>query len=83
MPTMPNLVGLGIPAAQAALQSAGVLVPASIGYFDTWPISVRWSPSANTPGTVTAQSPSNGATVAANAAVALTASEYRLGVVYP
>jgi beta-lactam-binding protein with PASTA domain len=83
MPTMPNVVGLGIPAAQAALQSAGVLVLASIGYFDTWPVSVRWAPSANKPGTVTAQSPSNGANVAANAAIVLNVSEFRLGVAYP
>lgn len=83
MPTMPNVVGLQIPAAQLALQNAGVLAPASIGYFGTWPISITWRQQAGTPGVVTAQSPTNGATVAANAAVTLTATEYRLGVAYP
>lgn len=83
MPTMPNVVGLQIPAAQLALQNAGVLVPASIGYFGTWPITVRWLSQAGTPGVITAQSPANGVTVAANASVSLTATEYRVGVVYP
>jgi hypothetical protein len=39
---MPNIVGLELPAAQLALQTAGVLVPASLGYFGAWPIGVSW-----------------------------------------
>lgn len=58
MPTMPNVVGLTLANAEAALKSAGVLDPPSIGYFGTgtlrtlqgnvpfaaatWPIAVQW-----------------------------------------
>lgn len=42
MPTMPNLVGLELSAAQAALQATGVLNLSSIGYFGNWPITVQW-----------------------------------------
>lgn len=83
MPTMPNIVGLELPAAQAALQSAGVLNLSSIGYFGTWPITVSWQRSTKPPSTITAQSPPNGATVAVNAAISLTAAEYPVGVAYP
>lgn len=80
---MPNVVGLELPAAQQALQSAGVLVLSSIGYFGTWPITVTWQRSTKPPSTVTAQSPANGANVAANAPVSLTAAEFPFGVAYP
>lgn len=83
MPTMPNVVGLELPAAQLALQSAGVLVLSSIGYFGTWPITVSWKSSTKPPSTITAQSPSSGTTVAANTAVTLTAAEYPFAVAYP
>lgn len=83
MATMPNVVGLELAAAQLALQTAGVLVPASIGYFGTWPITVKWQSTNKPPSTITAQSPSSGQTVAANAAVTLTAAEYPIAVVYP
>lgn len=83
MPTMPNVVGLELAAAQLSLQNAGVLVLSSIGYFGTWPITVKWQSANKPPSTITAQSPSSGATVAANAAVTLTAAEYPFGVVYP
>lgn len=58
MATMPNIVGLTLGNAEAALKTAGVLVPLSIGYFGggtirtlsgvsagaaaTWPITVVW-----------------------------------------
>lgn len=83
MPTMPNLVGLEVSATQAALQTAGVLNLNAIGYFGTWPITVTWQSSAATKGTVTAQSPASGATVAVNPTIALTASDFPLAVVYP
>lgn len=35
MPTMPNVVGLTLPNAEATLKKAGVLDPLSIGYFGT------------------------------------------------
>jgi len=83
MPTMPNLVGLELSATQSALQAAGVIDPNSIGYFGTWPISVTWKSSASVKGTVTAQSPSSGATVGVNPSISLTVSEFPLGAVYP
>lgn len=83
MPTMPNVAGLKLADAQAALQSAGVLVLASIGYFGTWPITVKWQPSASKPGTVLSQSPAQGNTVAVNSAVALGVAEFPMAVVYP
>lgn len=83
MPTMPNVVGLELPAAQKALESAGVLVLSSIGYFGTWPITVNWQSSTKPASTVLTQSPSSGATVAANAAITLSAAEFPMGVSYP
>lgn len=83
MPIMPNIVGLELPAAQLDLQNAGVLVPGSIGYFGTWPITVKWGASASAVNVVTAQSPASGGNVAANSAVTLSVSEPKVGVVYP
>lgn len=83
MPTMPNTVGLLSAAAQAALQSAGVLVPASIGYFGVYPVSIFWQRSALPPTTVIAQSPASGNTVAANASVILTCAEFPFSVAFP
>ena len=58
MAIMPNVVGLGLSAAEGALKAAGVLVPLSLGYFGggtlrtqqgtvagaaaIWPITVIW-----------------------------------------
>jgi len=39
---MPNVVGLELQAAEKALQSAGVLVPSTLGYFGQWPITAKW-----------------------------------------
>ncbi len=83
MPTMPNLIGMELSGTQAALTAAGVLNLNSIGYFGTWPITVKWQPSASPKGTVTAQSPGSGANVAVNPSINLTVSEFPLGSVYP
>lgn len=83
MPTMPNLIGLELSSTQSVLQSAGVLNPNSIGYFGTWPISVRWIASPSAKGTVTAQSPGSGANVAVNPSINLTVSDFPVGAVYP
>lgn len=84
MATMPNVVGLQLPTAQAALQTNGVLVLTSLGYFSTWPITVTWKAgTGKVPGTVTAQNPSNGSQVAANSAIALSCAEFPIGAVYP
>jgi len=80
---MPNVVGLNYAEAEAALETAGVLVPNSIGYFGTWPITAKWQSSPSKPTTVLAQSPNSGATVAANSAVTLNLAEFPTGVVYP
>jgi beta-lactam-binding protein with PASTA domain len=83
MPTMPNLIGMELSGTQDVLQASGVLNSNSIGYFGTWPITVTWKASASVKGTVTAQSPSAGATVAVNPSIALTVSDLPVGVVYP
>lgn len=83
MPTMPNVVGLELADAQQSLRAAGVLVPTSLGYFGTWPVTALWAPSASAVNIVTAQSPTSGGIVAANSAVMLTVSEPKVGVVYP
>ena len=83
MPTMPNVAGTLLPAAQASLQSAGVLNLATLGYFGTWPITVKWQTSGGKPGFVTGQFPAQGQTVAANSAVQLNVVEFPTGVAYP
>jgi beta-lactam-binding protein with PASTA domain len=83
MPTMPNLVGMELSGTQGALQSAGVIVPNSIGYFGTWPITVTWQASPSGKGIVTAQSPSSGANVVVNPSINLTVADFPLGAVYP
>ena len=80
---MPNLVGLELQAAEKALIDAGVLVPRSLGYFGTWPISVKWKASSSLPGVILAQEPAPNSVVFANSAVKLTASEPTMSVSYP
>ena len=80
---MPNVVGLELPAAQLALQTAGILVLTSIGYFGTWPITVIWVQSKQPPGTVLAQNPVAGNFVPVNGNVIFTVSEYPMSVAYP
>lgn len=84
MPTMPNVVGLNIDEATAALETAGVLNTAGVGYFGTWPITVNWEvESGVAPGIVAAQSPAASDTIAENAAVILTTSNLPVAVIYP
>lgn len=83
MPTMPNVAGIGLYAAQASLQSAGVLNPDTLGYYGIWPINVQWQRSASTPGTVLSQSPAQGTPIAVNSTVTLGVAEFPTGVVYP
>lgn len=83
MATMPNLIGLELPAAELALKNAGVLAPASLGFFGNWPISVTWVANSKAPGVILTQSPSASATVAANASVTLTASQPSMSIAYP
>jgi beta-lactam-binding protein with PASTA domain len=83
MPTMPQVVGLEYGTAQASLQAAGVLVPANLGYFGTFPITAKWQKSALPPLTVLTQSVAQGAVVAANTAITLGISQPPMGVVFP
>lgn len=83
MAIMPQVVGLEYGTAQASLQAAGVLVLGSIGYFGTFPISALWVASKAIPSTVLAQSVASGATVAANAPITLTMSEFPISVAFP
>jgi len=80
---MPQLIGDELYDAIEALQAAGVYVPANIGYFGTFPISVIWQKFAKPGGTVLTQVPTSGAQIAANAAVVLTVSAYPLSVAFP
>lgn len=83
MPSMPNVVGLQLGTAQATLQSAGVLVPSAIGYFGTWPITVKWQKSSYPLLTVLSQSVNSGNTVAANAPLSLGVAQVAVSVAYP
>ncbi len=83
MPIMPNVVGLKLYSAQASLQAAGVLVPASIGYFGIWPITAIWQQSKQPPTTVLSQSINSGNTVPANAPITLGVVEFVTAVAYP
>ena len=90
MPTMPNVVGMGISQATTTLIQAGItpdngLLPSAgfvnIGYFDKWPIALNWIKSTAPSGQVTAQSPAAGTTnVAFNATVTLTVSNFPMAV---
>ena len=83
MPIMPNVVGLEYQAAQVSLQSAGVLVLGSIGYFGTFPIIPVWQQSKQPPNTVLAQSVSQGTTVVANQPITLNISQFPMSVASP
>lgn len=82
MPTMPYVVGLEYEAALASMVTAGVRV-IPLGYFQTDPVILVWAKSTNPPNIVTGQSPTSGATVAANSATTLTVSSPAMGVAYP
>ncbi len=78
---MPNVVGLVYEDALASMVTAGVRV-LPLGYFVTDPVTLVWAIGA-VPFVVTAQSPSSGATTAANSAVSLTVSAPPMSVAYP
>lgn len=80
---MPSLIGLEYPMAILALQQVGIFVPSSLGYFGTFPISIKWQRSALPPGTVLGQVPQPGTFVAANGAVLLIVSEFPMAVAFP
>ena len=82
MPTMPYVIGLEYEAALASMVTAGVRV-LPLGYFQDDPVTLIWAKSASSPNVVTAQSPSSGATIAANAAVSFTVSSPPMAVAYP
>ena len=78
---MPNCVGLGYEQALVNMVTAGVRV-LPLGYFTDDPVTLTWTTGAN-PFVVTAQNPSSGATVAANAAVVLTVHAPPMAVASP
>jgi len=90
MPTMPNVVGMGLFQATTTLIQAGItpdngLLPSAglvnLGYFDKWPIAITWVKTNAPSGQVTAQSPAAGTTnVSFNAAVTLTVSNFPMSV---
>lgn len=81
MPTMPNLVGLNLQEAEAALESAGVINLATLSYFSVWPVSPTWV-NGGKGGIVQAQSPASSSQVVANSPIALTLGQYAVGVSY-
>lgn len=86
MPTMPNIVGLELSAADGVLQKSGVLVPTSIGYFGSWPITVQWNGTKSLnagPGVITSQSPAQGLNVTPNVGMQLSVVPFPMGVSYP
>jgi hypothetical protein len=81
---MLNLVGLELQQAIANLQSAGIYVPAQIGYFGNFPISVDWVKSNQQPNIVLTQSIASGTTpIMPNMPIALTVSQFTFGVSFP
>jgi beta-lactam-binding protein with PASTA domain len=80
---MPNIVGLELEAAQAALTGAGVLNASAIGYFGSWPITVNWQTPAFAADTVLSQSVTAGNQVAANSPITLGVSIPKTAVAYP
>ena len=80
---MPNVVNTLLDDATYLMTQAGVLAPALIGYFGTWPILVTWMPSGKPSGTVLSQYPTPGSSVSTNSTILLTVSEYPTAVVYP
>jgi hypothetical protein len=81
---MPNLVGLILQEALQDLQDAGILVPALLGYFGTYPITVDWIESTDNHGVVQAQSIAPYTTdVAPNTPITLTVNDYVVAVAFP
>lgn len=80
---MPSLIGHILWDAIALLQAAGILVPASIGYFGTYPISVKWIPASINGGVVVAQSIIAGVNVKPNTPILLTVKDFPFAVAFP
>lgn len=83
MATMPNVVGDEYQEATDKLIAAGVADPNRWSIFAVTTINIDWKPSTETPGTVLAQEPASGTTVAVNSPVTLTVADFTVGVVYP
>ena len=83
MPTMPNVVGIDYYAALLVLEQAGVLNPAAIGYFTTFPVSILWQTSPAKPSFVIGQSVAANTPVAVNSNLVLTVAAFPMGVVSP
>ena len=80
---MPNLVGLPLQEALWVLQQTGFLVPAAIGYFGTYPVTVVWKAADTNHGIVTAQSLPAGLPAGINQPITLTVNDYPTGVAFP
>jgi beta-lactam-binding protein with PASTA domain len=81
---MPNCVGLLLQAAIALLQQVGIVVPASIGYFGIYPVSVTWAADISQPGVVVAQSIAVGTSpVAPNTPIRLIVNDFAVSVAFP
>ena len=90
MPTMPNVVGVNWQQATAYLIQAGVTpnngtLPGStytnVGYFDVWPVAIKWAAKTGLPpGVVTGQYPAAATVLAFNTPVTLTVANYPFGV---
>lgn len=92
-PVMPNVVGMIIQEALAVLQVAGVLVPSQIGYFGTYPVTIKFIPTSSPTninatyigdfGVVHAQSIAAGLAVKANTPITLICSDFPTNVTFP
>lgn len=80
---MPNCVGLELYTAIALLQMLGIFVPSKIGYFGTFPITVKWVTSMQMPGTILSQVPVYQANATINAPITFVVSEYSVAVAFP
>jgi hypothetical protein len=92
MGVMPNLVGLILQQALGLLQQVGILVPATLGYFDIYPVTVKFVPTSSSVqeatyignfGVVVGQSITVGTMVAPNASITLTVTDFPVNVVFP
>lgn len=81
---MPNVTGVILQEALQFLQDAGILVPSKIGYFGTYPVTVKWIPGAlGDYGIVHAQSIAAGTPVAPNSPITLVCSDLPINVAFP
>jgi hypothetical protein len=81
---MPSLVGLELYDGIGVLQEEGIFVPAKIGYFGTFPISVIWQQSVVAGGTILAQSiPAGSGVSSINPSMVLSVSAYPMSVAFP